>query len=270
MSVRTMAKVWEGSRHHGSELVMLLAIADFADDAGRAYPSITTLAAKCRTKRRYALVLLDALSKSGELEIRRNAGPMGRGGRTNLYRVVFENLTHRVPELVNHRAPVYEDEPVNQSAPLRQRQGVRSSAPVNRSAPVHQGSGSGEPECQKVVNQSAPKPSGTIRTIEEVRKAPRDAAERGSRLPADWTLPDEWRAWCRTERPELDIDEVAATFRDHWLGQPGAKGRKSDWLATWRNWVRRERRGQVKDIGSPTVLDADEQFTVDSFGKGRQ
>lgn len=28
-------------------------------------------------------------------------------------------------------------------------------------------------------------------------------------------------------------------FRDHWRSQPGAKGVKSDWAATWRNWLRR-------------------------------
>ena len=32
MSVRTMARVWELSTHGGTELLMLLAIADFADD----------------------------------------------------------------------------------------------------------------------------------------------------------------------------------------------------------------------------------------------
>lgn len=30
-------------------------------------------------------------------------------------------------------------------------------------------------------------------------------------------------------------------FADHWRAKPGADGRKADWLATWRNWVRRER-----------------------------
>jgi hypothetical protein len=26
---------------------------------------------------------------------------------------------------------------------------------------------------------------------------------------------------------------------DHWRAQPGTRGRKSDWDATWRNWMRR-------------------------------
>jgi len=37
MSVRTMARVWEQSQHAGTNLLMLLAIADFADDDGQAY-----------------------------------------------------------------------------------------------------------------------------------------------------------------------------------------------------------------------------------------
>ena len=34
--------------------------------------------------------------------------------------------------------------------------------------------------------------------------------------------------------------EVAAKFRDHWISQPGQRGVKVDWLATWRNWCREE------------------------------
>ena len=61
---------------------------------------------------------------------------------------------------------------------------------------------------------------------------------KGSRLPADWTLPDEWRTWAAAERPDLDPDKVAESFRDFWVGKPGKDGRKSDWYATWRNWIR--------------------------------
>lgn len=64
--------------------------------------------------------------------------------------------------------------------------------------------------------------------------------ERATRLPPDWTLPEPWRDWARTARPDLDIDLVADKFRDHWVSKPGKDGRKTDWLATWRNWVRGE------------------------------
>lgn len=66
------------------------------------------------------------------------------------------------------------------------------------------------------------------------------ASPRGSRLPHD-ELPKDWRDWALSERPDLDPDSVFARFADYWRAQPGAKGRKSDWLATWRNWVRDQR-----------------------------
>jgi hypothetical protein len=94
MSVRTMAKVWELSTNRGNDLLMLLAIADFADDDGNAYPAVQTLADKCRMKSRNANVILAALRASGELEVRQNEGPHG----TNRYRIVLpafplQNLT---------------------------------------------------------------------------------------------------------------------------------------------------------------------------------
>lgn len=85
MSVRTMARVWERSEHRGSELLMLLAIADFADDGGRAYPAVPTLATKCRTTPRHANRILANLRDSGELQIRLNEGPRG----TNLYLITL-------------------------------------------------------------------------------------------------------------------------------------------------------------------------------------
>lgn len=30
-----------------------------------------------------------------------------------------------------------------------------------------------------------------------------------------------------------------AKFRDYWVAQPGQKGVRNDWQATWRNWVRK-------------------------------
>lgn len=70
---------------------------------------------------------------------------------------------------------------------------------------------------------------------------PTAGAARGSRLDADWTLPDDWKAWCVRERPDLNPDSVAEQFRDFWVAKPGKDGRKADWQATWRNWVRAQR-----------------------------
>jgi len=48
--------------------------------------------------------------------------------------------------------------------------------------------------------------------------------------------------FCQNERPDLQVKFIADGFRDYWIAQGGAKGRKADWDATWRNWVRNQRR----------------------------
>lgn len=64
----------------------------------------------------------------------------------------------------------------------------------------------------------------------------------GSRLPDDWKLPKSWGEWAIAEHPALSEEEIrrqAAMFADHWHGKAGKDGRKADWGATWRNWIRR-------------------------------
>lgn len=75
-------------------------------------------------------------------------------------------------------------------------------------------------------------------------------ADRGTRLAADWHLPDDWRLWCIEHRPDLNVDEVAEQFRDFWVAKPGKDGRKADWLATWRNWCRSQKSGPSRKPGS--------------------
>lgn len=64
----------------------------------------------------------------------------------------------------------------------------------------------------------------------------------GTRLPVDWKLPKRWGEWAIADRPELTADEVrrqGEMFADHWHAATGKDGRKADWEATWRNWIRR-------------------------------
>jgi uncharacterized protein YdaU (DUF1376 family) len=67
--------------------------------------------------------------------------------------------------------------------------------------------------------------------------------DQGSRLPKDWSLPDDWKTWCEANRPDLEPSTVADQFRDFWISKPGKDGRKVDWLATWRNWCRSQKQG---------------------------
>jgi hypothetical protein len=86
-----------------------------------------------------------------------------------------------------------------------------------------------EPEQELCAPQAAPP------------KTPDAPSKTGSRLPENWTLPDDWRGWAVEARPDLDAETVADSFRDFWISKPGKDGRKVDWQATWRNWVRNQK-----------------------------
>lgn len=79
---------------------------------------------------------------------------------------------------------------------------------------------------------------------------------RGARLPADFELPEEWMDFCRQERPDLKPEDVFAGFRDYWIAQPGQKGVKTDWAATWRNWVRNQRKEPPAVVDRKAKADA--------------
>jgi uncharacterized protein YdaU (DUF1376 family) len=75
------------------------------------------------------------------------------------------------------------------------------------------------------------------------------ASSRGTRLSAV-SAPPEWVAWAKDYFPGINAQRVFAVFRDHWIAQPGQKGVKTDWFATWRNWVRRDApsKGKTDDL----------------------
>ena len=79
----------------------------------------------------------------------------------------------------------------------------------------------------------------------------RAGGARGSRLPSDWTPPEDLKTWAGKERPDLDFDRTLAKFHDYWASKPGQAGRKLDWSATFRNWVREERQGNGKPQLTP-------------------
>lgn len=63
--------------------------------------------------------------------------------------------------------------------------------------------------------------------------------KKGSRLPSDWLPSDDLyqMAASRGIHGQALVDEIDK-FRDYWLAQPGKKGVKLDWSATFRNWIR--------------------------------
>lgn len=62
-------------------------------------------------------------------------------------------------------------------------------------------------------------------------------ARPSKKAPADFVVTDEMREWARTKTPNVNLGLETETFLDHEFAKP-----KTDWLGTWRNWMRRASR----------------------------
>lgn len=104
-------------------------------------------------------------------------------------------------------------------------------------------------QCEGNANQEP------VTSNQEPRTKGKAETQRASRLPAIWQPSDEDCAFCKTNRPDLHIGEMAERFRDYWHGIAGQKGCKLDWSATWRNWVRNEKQPARAPPGKPEKFD---------------
>jgi hypothetical protein len=88
-----------------------------------------------------------------------------------------------------------------------------------------------------------------------IDETPKKGRTKGSRLSADFALPDEWVAFCQQHRPDLNPAVVFDGFKDYWVSKTGSAATKLDWTATWRNWVRNQRQEKptFADIARVTV-----------------
>lgn len=88
----------------------------------------------------------------------------------------------------------------------------------------------------------------------------KEKPQRGTRLALDWVLSKSLGEWAQSERPDLNIRQTAEQFKDYWIAQPGQKGVKLDWAATWRNWVRNSKatKANPADIVRLTVPPSNE------------
>ena len=78
-------------------------------------------------------------------------------------------------------------------------------------------------------------------TESEVTPLPPKGAKRsrGSRLPDDWELPEDWRQWALVNCPASSLEAVnceALKFANYWQAQPGSRACKLDWRKTFQNW----------------------------------
>ena len=97
MSIKLMTAVWENDQTNGSERLVLMALADMANDAGVCWPSYLTLARKANISRRSAIRYMHSLINKGLVrkEYRTDySDPNDLKQTSNLYTIVVTPGAH--------------------------------------------------------------------------------------------------------------------------------------------------------------------------------
>ena len=106
--------------------------------------------------------------------------------------------------------------------------------------------GSRAPAHRAISKEIAPTPVPTPSSRSKdspSESPPRAKAARATRIPDDFAVTAEMAEWARREVPVLIAagrgQSETDRFIDHWRQAAGPTSKKLDWVAAWRNWMRR-------------------------------
>jgi hypothetical protein len=218
VSIRCQSWVYEHSEATGNERLILLAIADEADDDGtNAHPGVHRIARKARVNQRTTMRCIERLETAGRLIVVR---PVAAGrGHFNSYVVVM----------------------VEGGIGQEDRPGPGPSAPG--------GGGTGASKGDTLaLNEIAP--DDRLKGDRKARKGaqpyldryrpidplvPTTSTPRRSPFPAEFEVTPEMRTWATANAPGVDLAWETEQLAD-WARGKGET--KVDWIATWRKWMR--------------------------------
>ncbi len=210
---------------------VLMSLADNANDHGVCWPSISTISIRTCFGKTAVIDAIKWLEDHGLLEADRS------NGRHTKYQIKPNGMA---PELFDATGNPSGSRTSPRGKPVRlPDQSARQTGTTDEPNPSASRTG---PVRQADTNRQ--EPSGTKSEV---------LAPNGTRLPSDWTPTAEDIAFANFERPGLDVKAEADKFRDYWRSVAGAKGRKADWPATWRNWIRRTPQIAAPATASPPI-----------------
>lgn len=223
MSFEAFVWAWDQKLAKDEHLIILLTLANIANEQREVYAGQPYIAAMARKEDRTIRRALIAMRDMEPPPITIKARP----GFTDV-------ITLNIPEefTVKRRRP----------PDGSKKRGRPSTLDRHAESPGHEGGKPPSKESDEPIGRTRGRTSETPNGVFDAR---------GARLPEGWE-PDLKTATLLG----LSHDEAIAQgdrFRDYWLGVPGVKGRKTDWPATWRNWCRRVAEESPNGRGSPAL-----------------
>ncbi|GAB3528585.1 helix-turn-helix domain-containing protein [Photobacterium alginatilyticum] len=216
MSVKVMSAVWDADNLKGNTKLIMLCLADFANDEGYCWPSLDRIAKKCGISLSTVKSQLANLCKDGFVrkELRKKTTASGEiTNDTNMYWIDVRKLHD------------------SESASVENCPRAKSD--------LGQNSLKGRPEAD-------PKPSLDPSDIKDPPIVPQsgDSGKSSAKptrkrsktlLPAGFSVTAEMNQWYAQQGFTLDVHEATNQWADAMI----ARGSKyTDWIAAWRNGMR--------------------------------
>lgn len=195
-----MSMAWTAVGLSHTAKLVLLALADNANDAGVCWPSIPKVANRCSLDERTVFRAIAMLEGGGHVTTE------ARPGKSTIYRV------HPLqPSTPDRESPLTGGHPCHKVTP-----DIKSGTPDSLSPPI----------TSEVLSSQK---SESSRTVRSSLRSPRARV-----VPADFVITEDMRKWAKSKCPNVDIDAETEKFRDHEYRDP-----HSNWVAAWRQWMRR-------------------------------
>lgn len=204
MSAEAVTVVLHHSQAEGTAKLVLWGIANHHSDQG-AWPSIATLAKYANIKERRVQQIIRELAASGEIAIEEQGGYGQQQYKTNRYLILLTC-------------------PADCDGTLQHKTGVQS---VTIRGAISDAQGCNLESSG--VHSTAPEPNKNLK---------KNLMLTSYRLPDDWQPKENDILLMKEHFPSIDLKLETHAFRDYWRSVPGARGKKADWDATWRNWIR--------------------------------
>ena len=190
MSIKVMTYVWDGYPGSGSELLALLAMADWCDDRGGSlYPSMRAVGEKIRVSEKQARRIVQSLSAQGYLSVIGNANG-GAPGTTKQFRLNVEKLKALADEK-EQTPPAHVTPPIDVTPPM---QGIEGSHTGVQRAPMGGSQSTIEPPYNQYLNTVAA-PVALAPTKPAAMTASRSSKPKDDFLLPDWIDASHWQAW---------------------------------------------------------------------------
>lgn len=219
MSIKLMTSVWATALDTTNKMVML-ALADNANDEGICWPSMANIMRKTGLSDRSIQRSLSFVVKLNMLQV------IIREGKSNYY--IITDPRHWCAPTQSH--PDTESPP----PPTHRRETPDTLSPRTVIEPSVESSGARASRSPDFFDQPKPEEAPDVRAAEKTKSTRTAGGSRGRTLPHDWQPNDGHRKKCAAIT--LDIAKLIEEFTDYHT----ARGTVfKDWDAAFRTWISR-------------------------------